>query len=452
MFPAKEIVMISDLHLAAERGKGLFQADAQLADFLKWVHEHIHPCHLILNGDVFDFLVDKQQETTIDLDDAATQATDIASNHTEVFEALSLLANSINHELIILGGNHDPELSLPTVQKEIERHLAPSCAHSGVRWMTNGEASLFQVGEAKILIEHGDQYDAWNWIDHEALRRVVCLASRNVAYHDKYKLPPGSQMVINRFNRIRDQFPWLSTLQPLTPTLLPLALEVILPKVDKDERKALLGAAREFSKYSLRSLVDTTLRKLKPETEYWAEVDEERQLLIEWLDEYERYEDTWGGVVDWTKEYVSKVLSRLRNVLATGQLRRVSARDKFYNLDKQDGSINAVTRLMERDIHLVAHGHTHSAKAYPVGQGLYLNSGTWGQLTRLPDTQAPKDAWADFLTGLKEGRAETFSRPTFIRISDGEGKTTATLFEWQHNDPQPQAAWVFVDNCWQKEE
>jgi UDP-2,3-diacylglucosamine pyrophosphatase LpxH len=452
MFPAKEIVVISDLHLAAERGKGLFQADEQLAGFLTWVHEHVRPCLLILNGDVFDFLVDKQQETALDLDEAAKQAADIAGHHKEVFEALSLSANSKSHELIILGGNHDPELSLPTVQREIERHLNPGCAHSGVRWMTNGEGALFQVGEAKVLIEHGDQYDAWNWIDHEALRRVVCLASRNVAYDNAYRLPPGSQMVIKRFNRLREQFPWLATLQPLSPALLPLALEVILPKVEKEgERKALLGAAKEFSKYTLRSAVDTAVRKVRPEAEHWAQDADERQILIEWLDQYEKDEDTWG-VVDWTVERASRAISRLRNVLSTALLRRVSSRDNFYSLEERDGSFGAVERLMEKGTHLVAHGHTHSAKSYLVGNGLYLNSGTWGLLTRLPDGGAPEETWGDFLTGLKEGRAETFSRPTFIRISEGGGKTTATLFEWRHGKPEPQAAWYFANSCWQKEE
>jgi UDP-2,3-diacylglucosamine pyrophosphatase LpxH len=451
MFPAKDIVVISDLHLAAERGKGLFQADEQLASFLNWVHDNVPSCYLVLNGDVLDFLVDKTEGTAISLDDAAKQAADIAAHHTEVFEALSRFANSKNHELIILGGNHDPELGLPTVQKEVERHLNLSCAHSGVRWMTNGEAALFYVGEAKVLIEHGDQYDAWNWIDHEALRRVVCLASRNVAYDGTYKLPPGSQMVINRFNRFRTAFPWLSTLQPLSPAILPLALEVILPTVDKTERKALLGAAREFSKYNLRSLTYTAVRKLKPETEYWAEEDEERQILIEWLDQYERDEDTWG-IIDWMGENISRVLARLRSVLATGLLRRVSSRDGFYDIDKQDDSFDAVARLMSRGTHLVAHGHTHSAKSYLVGEGLYLNSGTWGELARLPDAQAASDVWTQFLTELKEGRAETFSRPTFIRISEREGKTGATLFEWQPEEPKPESAWVFTNNHWQKEE
>lgn len=450
MWPAKDLIVISDLHLAAEYGEGLFQADKQLTDFLRWFHESVRPGILILNGDSFDFLVDKQPQTKLDLDEATTQAAAIVNHHPDVFAALSVLANSNDHELIILGGNHDPELSLPTVQREFERTLGPSCSHSPVRWLTNGEAALFEVGGSRVLVEHGDQYDAWNWIDHEALRKVVCLASRNVAYQDTYALPPGSRLVINRFNLLRDRFPWLSTLQPLTPAMLPLALEVILPAVSSEERNTLLGAAGEFTSYNLRSVTYEVLRMLRPKAEYWAADEEERQLLIDWLEQYERELDTWG-VTDWTVEKISRALSRLRGSLATRLLRRVSARETFYSLEEEDASVDSVARLVEQGTHLVAHGHTHSAKSYPVGEGLYLNSGTWGQLTKLPDSQAPAEVWADFLSQLKEGRAETFTRPTFLRVKEVDGKTKAALFEWQDGGPDLKAAWLRADGHWQKE-
>src|SRR5437588_6025841 len=155
MLLADEIVVVSDLHLAAENGRGLFQADDELADFLRWVLGNFSSCHVILNGDVFDFLVSKRQETAINLEDAATEAASIIDNHKKVFEALSLIANSDSHDLIILGGNHDPETSLPTVQEQIERSLSSSdphdtkarCAHFPIRWLTNGEGALLQVGE-----------------------------------------------------------------------------------------------------------------------------------------------------------------------------------------------------------------------------------------------------------------------------------------------------------------
>jgi UDP-2,3-diacylglucosamine pyrophosphatase LpxH len=446
---AEEIVVVSDLHLALERDRGLFQADEALAEFFNWVYENVRPGLLILNGDTFDFLVKKDQEAAIDLDAASREARTIAENHSEVFQALSLIANSEQHELLIMGGNHDPELSLTGVQQEIEAQLHPSGPRSSLRWSINGEAARFEVGKANVLIEHGDQYDAWNWIDHESLRRVVCLASRNVDYPNAYKSPPGSQLVVNRFNPLRNQFPWLATLQPLTPTILPLALEVILPELPSDQRRTLLKAVNEFSRYSLRSLPDLALRKLKPESEYWAEDDDERQLLIEWLDQYEKNEDTWG-VVGETVERFRRALTRLRNILSTAGLRRISAKDSFYKVDVPDSLNGAVTRLTDQGAHLVVFGHTHSAKAYLVGQGLYLNSGTWAQLTRLPKEDTSETVWADFLQELKEGRAGSFCCPTFIRISKGQA-TTATLFEWQNGRPEAKSAWRFATHGWQKE-
>jgi UDP-2,3-diacylglucosamine pyrophosphatase LpxH len=462
MLPAEEIVVVSDLHLAAERGRGLFQADEQLAEFLGWVLNNLNSCHVILNGDVFDFLVGKREDTAINLDDAATEAASILINHQEVFEVLSLIANSEAHELIILGGNHDPETALPTVQEQIGRSLKPSdshtpkpvCSHFPIRWLTNGEGALLQVGEAKVLIEHGDQYDAWNWIDHEALRRVICLASRNVPYQDTYrkKSPPGSRLVVNRFNHIRDQFPWLQTLQPLSASILPLALEVILPQVSRTERTKLIKAAREFRDFGLRSLTDTAVRKISPSKEYWANGDDERQMLSEWLAQYEREEKVWG-VVDDTKAWLRRAAARLSNLTAKRLLKKVAQRDAFYDISANDGSYDAVERLVSKGTNLIVHGHTHSAKAYPVGPGLYLNTGTWGQLTELPDAHAGEEEWAVYIEELKAGRAPSRRRPTFAHISRQKEGTVAALLEWRSGAPPEQlSAWRFVNNQWRKEQ
>lgn len=461
MWPAEEIIVVSDLHLAAESSRGLFQADDQLAEFLQWVLNDFSSCHVILNGDVFDFLVGKRQEAAMNLDDAATEAASIVNNHKKVFEALSHIANSEAHELIILGGNHDPETALPTVQEQIERSLKssdshsmkPSCSHFPIRWLTNGEGALLQVDGTKVLIEHGDQYDAWNWIDHEALRRVICLASRNVPYQDAYrkKSPPGSRLVVNRFNHIRDQFPWLQTLQPLSASILPLALEVILPQVSSTERSKLIKAAKEFRDFGLRSLMDTAVRNISPEREYWATEDEERQLLSEWLAQYEREEKVWGALDD-TKAWLRRAAARLRNLTARRLLKRVAYRDTFYDISASDGNYDAVARLVSRGTNLVVHGHTHSAKAYQVGQGLYLNTGTWGQLTELPNADAGEEKWADYIEELKAGRASSFRRLTFAHIRSQKEGTVAALLKWQSGAPPEQlSAWRFVNNKWRKE-
>ncbi len=449
MWSAEDVVVISDLHLAVGRGRGLFQADEQLAEFLRWFHKNLRRCHLLLNGDVFDFLVGRRGQAEINLDEAAAQATAIMEAHEEVFEALGLIANSDAHELIILGGNHDPELALPTVQREVELRLQSSCSHPPVRWLTNGEAALLHVGKAKILVEHGDQYDAWNWIDHEALRKAVCLASRNVPYQGVYASPPGSRLVVNRFNYVSDRFPWLQTLQPLSASLLPLAAEVILPTLTTEERERLLGAIKEFRDFGRRSLTDMALRRVNPRAEYWAG-EEEIGLLNEWLASYEREEDVWGIYGD-AKAMLGRAAARLRNLAARGMLKRVSRGDTFFEVKGGGGEREAVARLMSKGADAVIQGHTHSAKAYKVGRGLYVNTGTWGQLTRLPSGKAGEGEWAAFIEELRGGRAASFSRPTFARVCGRGEATSAALFEWVNDSPEQCSAWLFEGNRWQKE-
>src|SRR5262249_32884089 len=155
--------------------------------------------------------------------------------------------------------------------------LKISCPHLHLRWLTNGEGAFFNVGEANVLIEHGDQYDPWNWIDHEGLRRAICLASRNISYQNIYQSPPGSRLVVNRLHHLRNQFDWIETLQPLTPSILPLLLEVILPAIDAKTRNQVLKGVDEFKDFGKRSLIDKALTFLKSRARFWDDVADERQ-------------------------------------------------------------------------------------------------------------------------------------------------------------------------------
>jgi UDP-2,3-diacylglucosamine pyrophosphatase LpxH len=449
-FP-EDVIVVSDLHLAAERDRGLFRADVQLAGFFKWIHESCRHCHLFLNGDVFDFLVYGEDTGILDIEKAGTDATAIIEHHKDVFKDLRSIANSSEHQLTIISGNHDPELTLSSVQNVVEHHLNSSCTHSPVRWLTEGQGALVQLGEARILIEHGDQYDSWNWIDYEALRKVVCLASRNVSYADLYHPPPGSFLVLKRFNRIREQFPWLSTLQPLTPSILPLALEVILPQISWKERYELIKAVEEFRDFGRRSITDDILRTLKPDREYWDDLDKEKQSLSKWLAEYNREEDGWKGQ-DESKSWIKRAIVRLRNRASQALLKRFAERAAFLEITTPDENHEAVKALLSKGTDLVIHGHTHSAKAYPIDKGLYFNSGTWGEISMLPGHDETDDKWTNYLKDLKEGRTTTVQRPTFVRISNQQGKTLAGLFEWENSKSKPLSTWSFHDHEWRKED
>jgi hypothetical protein len=257
-------------------------------------------------------------------------------------------------------------------------------------------------------------------------------------------------LVINRFNPIRNQFSWLSTLQPLSSSILPLALEIVLPNLSGSDRSQLLNAAKEIRSLSRRSLTDTALRKLNPQSEYWAIEDDEVQLLNEWLVQYEREEDIWGPLGK-TQAWLARAIARLRALTVRRTLKRVSDKNSFFDYGAKDSQYHTVARLMAKGTNLVVHGHTHSAKAYKVEQGLYLNSGTWGQFTTLPSSKAGEKEWISFIEGLKTNRAASFHRPTFVRISKQEEGTTAALYEWTGGRPVQQSAWSFANKRWRKE-
>lgn len=449
MWFAEDVIVISDLHLTAQRDRGLFQGDDLLASFLQWLHKELKGCHLVLNGDIFDFLANNT-EATLNPTGAETQAASIAQSHVEVFDALSQIVNSKEHEVTILGGNHDPELALDSVQAKLEEHLKVSCPHSHLRWLTNGEGAFLSIGDSKVLIEHGDQYDPWNWIDHEALRRAVCLASRNIAYNGIYKPPPGSRLVTNRLHVLKDRFNWIETLQPLTPSVLPLLLEIVLPVVDSTDRNKILGAVNEFKGFALRSVVATALNVVKSKARHWAEVEEERQILNEWLSQYNNEEKSWGLKAD-VKAAFGRATRRLRRVYASAKLKKVARRSSFFQIEEPDEQLARVIELIGYGADLVVHGHTHAAKAYTVNNGLYFNTGTWGQLIKLPDAEADDEKWTTFLDTLRTNSATSFKRPTFARIRKQPAGTTASLCEWTSSGAKVLSEWNFTNNQWRKE-
>jgi len=366
-----------------------------------------------------------------------------------VFAVLSSIMNSQQHEVTILGGNHDPELALHNVQTRLEQELKIFSPQLHLRWLTNGEGALFNVGDAKVLIEHGDQYDPWNWIDHEALRRAICLASRGISYADIYNSPPGSRLVINRLSRIRKDFNWIETLQPLTPSLLPLMLEVILPAADSKTRNQLLNAVREFKDFGKRSLIEKTLTLLKSRARYWDYAGYEKQGLVEWLAQYNNQEKTWSIAAD-VDDVLRRAAKRLRNLYSDARLRKAARLSSFFQIEAEDEQLPRVTELIGYGSDLVLHGHTHAAKAYAVDRGLYVNTGTWTRLTTLPASDADDDEWIAFLDKLKTNKADYFDRPTFARIRTISDTPTASLCEWTSSGPKVLSTWHYRNRRWEK--
>lgn len=440
---ASDVFVVSDLHLAAERDCGLFQADAELAAFFEWINRETAQSAVVLAGDILDFLVSETDGEAIPPFDAAraperTRA--IINHHGEVFDALAALARSPNHNLVWLGGNHDPELALPETRQVIERALNGQTTHPPVRWLTHGEGARLEIGVASVLIEHGDLYDSWNRINHSDLLRTISLANRGLRQEslvDEYHFtpPPGSHLVVEHLSSIRREYPWAEWLKPEWRAAVPVLHEILPP----ERQIKVLKMAQHW-----RDLVKTSIvteirskaggaRITRGGKTTAASNDELTRYLLTWLDEAEQP----------TRRRKSRDDSIARLIK---RLREVAKHDQFFDLTaEEDGKkMEDMAFLARHGVDLIVHGHTHAAKAHGLYQdrGLYLNTGTWGRLLQLPPHDAEKERWQSFIVALLDGSQQGFLRPTFARITEKpEDRVQAALFRWDAAGPSPLAVW-----------
>jgi UDP-2,3-diacylglucosamine pyrophosphatase LpxH len=436
MWDVEELFVFSDLHLTAERDTGLFRSDAGLVDCLHWILKENRGSVVVLAGDVFDFLTSHNGTPLTDITAICEFTRMITACHPEVFDALAELARSRRHRLVIMGGNHDSELIFPAVQETIERGLGANFLDRSVYWMVHGEAFCLRVGGAVVLVEHGNILDPWNKINHAALQRALSLASHNFSFSalDDYQPPPGSRLVLEVVNDLRPTYQWIDALKPETEAVLPLLWHFATWK----QRRMILNLADEYM--SMKAFAwNKKIGNLRPsERLYKGEKELENaprdQAFKEWFDAaYEQQRLTLG-----VEGGYHRMIKKLRSV---------SAHDTFFDIDQSDDSTNYLQPVFESGVDLIIHGHTHSAKACVLEGGMYLNTGTWGQLLRLPQSYESDTVWQDFLNLLRTNNVECFSRPTFARIRRESGRelTTAALLEWQQAGPKSLAARSFTD-------
>ena len=452
MWQANDLIVVSDLHLAkkkegiGENGQDLFQADESLAQFLDWILKDTKDTLVVLNGDILDYLAispnPEAKTAIVELTQLPERTNAIIKDHPAIFDALARIANSSRHQIFITGGNHDPELIFPSVQQVIEKRLTGSANARSLRWLVQGEAFALQVGPVKTLIEHGDVLDAWNRVNRSALRSAVSLASRGLLPCHRYELPPGSKLVLDCLLTLKLDYPWVELLKPETSTV-PHLLRYYLPKSRLPEFKDALFHCVQAAKNHV--VVE----------------------LCEALDPQQLFMATTGVPAegaDSALDYFRNLLNQLNRQATTfrknsliSRLRKATLRDTFFDISKAEtGTYKVLSFLVKNGADLLIHGHTHSAKAYKVvaktdngeREGLYLNSGTWARLLRLPMHDDDDNIWRQFVDDLRYGKAEGFARGferlTFVRVKFDGKRTVTRLQEWKAGAPIDLAVHSFV--------
>ena len=439
----KSIFVISDLHLGgapAQDGKPSFQmcspaGQTRLAEFIRYVADQRSPgcdVHLVINGDIVDFLAEKEFAAFTAQDAVAgKKLSSIFERTDEVWKNLEAFVGA-GCRLTLLLGNHDIELSLPTPRRILLERLGPG----RIEFIYDNQAFV----DGSVLIEHGNRYDSWNVIAHDQLREVRSAMSRGEA-PPLFESPAGSRLVINVMNKIKAKFPFVDLLKPEDAGLLPL-LAVLDPSSFGEAKNAItLWRQQSHVEFDERG-VPIDVQNIASGT---SNEDEELIDLANTL-----YTEQLGDI---------SVVDDLKNVFELWQLAR-STKDKEAQLKKlyvalraraestwQTFDVNRETQQFikpaqaaaERGFKVIVFGHTHLVKRVSLGaqSGMYLNSGTWADLMQVPNAVLEgneaegKQALVRFVEDLRTNQLEQWRRlvPTFVRIDfDGASVQSADAY------------------------
>lgn len=405
------------------------------------------PLELVIAGDFVDFLaLTPYAPITTGARQARKKLQEVMASSSPYGCVFTALARHLarGDRLTILVGNHDVELALPGCQSEL-LHALQATQHD-VHFVDDGRA--YRVGG--VLIEHGNSYDAANCNDWIGLRHLASMQSRG-SDEAECVPSPGSRLVYQVINPLKQRYPHISLLQP-EGELLALLLLAFEPKLRHhvNDLAALLRAQRLSGTAPTpgpRFIASRQKRK-----KVAADATEPRQLpqrVKTHFPDHRAFEAapaqqpigaTKAWLKAWTtgdKESLSWLLQHDRSIpeprlqqLRVG-LKEILDTDASDNRDGDAGEYGkAAQRMLSQDpgLQLVVMGHTHLPRHKKYSGGEYINTGTWVDRCRIPEgaLQRSEDL-LQFLRDFLISGALTPLPPTYADISlrdDGKVETS----------------------------
>ncbi len=219
------LYIISDLHLGGAPGSDGhpgFQicpprTQALLAQFIDRLPRRTANAdvRLVLAGDIVDFLAEEPfQAFTADPKVAQAKLRQILSTTTAVWDALQRFVAEREGAVTLMLGNHDIELALPGTRQLLLNRIG----QGRIEFIYDNEA--FTCGP--VLIEHGNRFDEWNAVPHGALRRVRSQLSRALPAKPEFPALPGSRLVVDVMNPLKQQYAFIDLLKPEDAGALPI--------------------------------------------------------------------------------------------------------------------------------------------------------------------------------------------------------------------------------------
>jgi len=376
------ILVISDLHLGGAEGFQICSGYGRkrLVRFVDWAggqRSEVDNLHLVLNGDVIDFLAENDDAGGFsafcsDETEALRKFRRIADSCEDVFAALKRYVRT-GSGLTILLGNHDIELSLPAVRSDFLSRIGGG----PVDFRYDNEA--YSIGP--VLIEHGNRYDAWNMVNHNQLREIRSHLSRREAAAN-FAAQPGSELVANVMNPIKQEYAFVDLLKPETGAVVPI-LAVLNPTLWKRaapvlQQRIAAWYRGQFSSEGIPERGDYVAGTSVPvsrETEIPESLTEPFIVADKLVSRLAQGDDMIASLEDLS---IVALLKAFRGWRAEA--------DRSFSVDLEDREyVVPAKALAKRGFKVVVFGHTHLAKHISLENGdVYLNTGTWADLMRIP--------------------------------------------------------------------
>ena len=444
---AKIKIIISDTHI----GAGGAQLGNKLEDFVsddafyRWVHDLIDESNrsqvemiLIINGDWLEFLqtpaVDAFNPTQpyppaayTDLSPTAAlkRLEVIHAGHPRVFQALAdfISPGPPRRSLVILFGNHDPELAYRQVQ---ERLLTLLEAH-------DYPADLVQIGarryfEDGVYVEHGNAYteeiNRFTNPDHPFDPEQSHLIER----------PPGSYFVTDFFNQVEWERPWVDGVHPASSLIFyALAYD---PGFALRAIKAFLAAAPDLATDVLATgdaaaggesglLVEL---ETADEQELARRLSDDPTFAATFADEVARELMARGAMPGLTQELVATAAVEA----PSPEVRAQEISEQYWaKLEKAAAEVAVAQRAR-----VVACGHIHERIAKRLASGaIYLNTGTW--IWKANFKEAPAEVWRDLIANPEKYMNQRHLTYARVEIGSHGDVISARLLEVGTPPPPP---------------
>jgi UDP-2,3-diacylglucosamine pyrophosphatase LpxH len=451
-----QISVISDLHLGGPPNRQIFRQGQLLADFIDYLRsEESGNSALVINGDMVDFLA-HDEARYFDPEGAVEKLDSIIADDafSPVWRSLTEFVKSPKRWLAITLGNHDLELALPWVRDRLLHVLSGGdpVARARILLSFDGAGFACTVGGSRVLCLHGNEVDAWNVTDYEALRRIVCDLVQG-RYAAEWTPNAGSKLVIDVMNKIKSRHAFVDLLKPEKEAAVRI-LVVLRPEYIPALRQIAAIASRRVwdgARRAMNLLSEAPTPEERAEEDALARIvgrapyverdvdalmnDAETQFKSD-RDPLEMVYDRQGEQLGWWSALASAARGREDYEIAWAAIKELAS-DETFEIRRTDEDFDRIDKLAGSNFNIVVAGHTHLARA--IGRasgGMYYNCGTWASLMRLrPEQLASPETFKPVYDILKAAQTidelekvkVAFRRPTVVTIRAVNGKVEPSI-------------------------